>query len=70
MRDIQRERERLLLIQAEKLEPQIKAPTLVSFRILIFHRGRGSPDINTACSLIAPLPVSCLEVYHGESLRE
>lgn len=29
-----------------------------------------SPDINMASSLIALLPVSCLEVYHGESLHE
>ncbi len=48
--------------------PQIKAFTLVSFRILIFHES-ASPDINMVRSLIVPLPVSCLEVYHSESLH-
>lgn len=52
--------------------PLIKAFTLVSFRILIFQES-ASPDINMARFLIAPprpLPVSCLEVYHRESLHE
>lgn len=49
--------------------PQIKAFTLVSIRILIFQES-ASPDINTVWSLIATLPVSCLEVYHSESAHE
>lgn len=54
---------------AQARTAQIKAFTLVSFRILIFQPS-ASPDINTVCSLIAVLPVGCLEVYHSESLHE
>lgn len=52
---------------AQARTAQIKAFTLVSFRILIFQPS-ASPDINTVCSLIAVL--GCLEVYHSESLHE